>query len=876
MVVTQRAFASSLRWWALLASLVSLAACKDKSTSPLVPDAASADAATDAPTRCEPLGAFEAVVAEGAAAPLEVPAGQVRAGRLAAAQLPEDRFGLARWRAGDFVLANERAAFVVSSESSPGEAYDAHGGRLVGLALVDEGALVAPADFGIVVLALERFLVDTETVGVVSDGSDGGAAEVRVVGRLTRLEAFGNVLDGLLRGDFEGLPAAITYRLEPGQSALSVSLSVRAGDRLLRAPLGVIQAFFQANRMAAWRPGIGVVSESSAAVPYVAFDGSGAPDPVATSYAWLAEGGMLSPLIQAGGADVFSSGRLEAAPCSEATISLGRVLVAADLPAVQAAVAALEGTTTKTVTGRVTVDGAAAVGARVHLTADDEHLTRFVVAADGRFSASVDARADQLWVWRDGFPLAGPFSLVEGENAIELPAAARVDVRALDASSSGPIPARVEVFPRGMTAIPVGAMGFGEAGFGSGRVDVRFATTGEASFALAPGSYRLRVSRGPAWERYQTDLDLSAGDEVDVVAELDRAVAQPGVLCADYHVHTHRSVDSGDDAAMKVAGLVADGLDLVVRTEHEFVSDFQPVIEGLGLAPFARGFSGMELTTFAYGHFNVFPLEADPSRPSDGAIRWYGVSPPDLFDSVRARPERPTLIINHPRAGGALQAYFEEVGFDPVTGSVRDADNWDTEFQVVEVFNDGDLERNRDGTVRDWFGLLNAGRRIAAVGSSDSHGIHSSPVGYPRTCLVLGQDDPRAVTPGIFQAATAEGRSVVSGGIYLDVAGPDGASMGDEVEGAGARAAFEVVVRAASHVEVNRLEVIVDGVTTETLTIAPEDADLVDAAIRARITVEVDVAAGGSWVVFHAAGDASFDAQGSRPFAVSNPIWLRR
>jgi len=40
--------------------------------------------------------------------------------------------------------------------------------------------------------------------------------------------------------------------------------------------------------------------------------------------------------------------------------------------------------------------------------------------------------------------------------------------------------------------------------------------------------------------------------------------------------------------------------------------------------------------------------------------------------------------------------------------------------------------------------------------------------------------------------------------------------------------------------------------------------------------VEVDVAAGGSWVVFHAAGDAPFDAQGSRPFAVSNPIWMRR
>jgi len=116
----------------------------------------------------------------------------------------------------------------------------------------------------------------------------------------------------------------------------------------------------------------------------------------------------------------------------------------------------------------------------------------------------------------------------------------------------------------------------------------------------------------------------------------------------------------------------------------------------------------------------------------------------------------------------------------------------------------------------------------------------------------------------------------VSGGIYLDVTGAGGATFGDEIEGAGERAAFEVVVRAASHVEVNRLEVIVDGVTSETLPIEASDADPGNPSIRARVDVEVDVAAGGSWVVFHAAGDAPFDAQGSRPFAVSNPIWLRR
>ncbi|MCA9614480.1 MAG: CehA/McbA family metallohydrolase [Myxococcales bacterium] len=850
-------------------------ACKDGKEDPLVPDAGGDDGGDDAGSACEPMGDFEVADPDGAADPLDVPAGEARVGRLDAASLPADRFGLARWHPGDFVLANENVAFVVTAAGVPGEAYDPHGGRLVGLGLMQDGAIEAPADFGIVVLALQRFLVDTSSVSVVADGTDGEAAVLRVAGRLARLEAFGDLLDGLLPQDYEGLPAAITYTLEPGASHATLELSVRAGARGFRAPLGVIQAFFQSSRMPAWRPGVGIVSESSAAVPYVAFDGSGAPDGITTSYAWMSDMGTLSPLIQTGGADVFSSGRIDADPCGEITVSLGRVVVGADLPDAQARVAALDGTTLTEVSGRITVDGAAATGARVHLTADDEHLTRFVVDEDGSFSVNVDARATQLWVWRDGFPLAGPFDLVAGGTTVDLPASATVNVRALDLAGGGAIPARVEIFPRGATPLPVGTMGFGESGFGSSRVDVRFATDGLASFELAPGTYRLRVSRGPAWERFETDLDLAADDEVNVAAELERVVAIPGVLCADYHVHTHRSVDSGDDAALKVSGLVADGLDLVVRSEHEFVSDFQPLIESLGLASFARGFGGMELTTFQYGHFGVFPLEADTSRPSDGAIRWYGVSPPDLFDTVRARPESPTLIINHPRAGGTLQAYFEEVGFDPVTGSVRDMDNWDEDFEVVEVFNDSDFESNRDGTVRDWFGLLNAGRRVAAVGSSDSHGIHSSPVGYPRTCLEVGTDDVRSVTASAFQSATAEGRSVVTGGIYLEITGPGGAGPGDDATGVGARASFEVVVRAASHVEVNRLEVIVDGMTAETLPIEPGDAEA-GTSVRARMTIEADVASSGSWVVFHAAGDTGFDAQNSRPFAISNPVYLTR
>jgi hypothetical protein len=387
----------------------------------------------------------------------------------------------------------------------------------------------------------------------------------------------------------------------------------------------------------------------------------------------------------------------------------------------------------------------------------------------------------------------------------------------------------------------------------------------------------VSVSRGPEFERFEwSDLTVEAGADVPLEASLARVVDTTGVMCADYHIHSHRSVDSSDPSTLKVSGLAADGLEIAIRSEHEWVADFAPVVEQLGLGDFVLGLAGLELTTFSYGHFGVFPLSPDPARGSGGAIPWFGRLAPEVFASVRDRPEAPALIINHPRATGVRQGYFVEAGYDPVTGSVRRPELWDEGWSVVEVFNESTFEQNRDGTVRDWFSLLASGRRVFAVGSSDSHRIQSVPVGWPRTCLYVGVDDPRALTPELVRDATVAGRGYVSGGIYLDVVGPGGAGPGQEASGVGDVANVEVVVRAAPWIDVQRLELIVDGASVETVPVLESDRDPLDPTVRLRASLEADVAPAGSWVVVHAAGDEPFDVHGRVPFAVSNPIFLRR
>lgn len=834
--------------------------------TPAAPDAST----TDAPTpSCDPPVPFAPVTGEGVADPLSVSAGQARAGRLAADDVPADPSGLSRARAGDFVLANDRVGVVVS-DVGPGELYDPYGGRIVGLARVEAGALVEPADYNLFLLGLGRFLVATEEVGVVSDGSDGGPAVVRTTGPLAPIRALADLIDGLSPEDLTGLPAAIDYELGPDAEHVDVYLSIRAGSSGAAARLGAVQVFFQGYRMPPWAPATGF-ADRSGATSFVAFE-----DDDATSYAWMAAEGTLNQLFGATGIDVVAGRRFAAGACEEARLHVGRLVVGGPgLPGVQSAIARIDGSERRTITGSVVeADGSPASDVRVHVTAaDGAHLTRFRPAEDGTFTVEVDAGAAELWAWREGEPLVGPVPIAD-DVRLAMGAVGTVRVTATDPDGA-PIPARIEVVPIGAEP-PAAPENFGEIVVGHGRSHVAFPTDGVATLRVAPGTHRVTVSHGPEHERSETEITVAAGEEATVTAALSRVVETPGVMCADYHIHTHRSVDSSDPGTLKIAGLAADGLEIAIRSEHEWVSDFAPIIEEMGLSARVFGMAGLELTTFTYGHFGVFPLEPDPDRASGGAVPWYDRLAPEVFGEVRARPEAPALIINHPRAGGLRQGYFQEAGFDPTTGEVAHPELWDESFTIVEVFNDSDLERNRDGTVRDWLALLSSGRRVFAAGSSDSHRIHEVPVGYPRTCLRLGVDDPLSLTPEMVRDATVAGHSVVSGGIYLDVTGPSGAGPGDDAPGAGARASIEVVVRAAEWVDVDRLEVFVDGTSNETIPITPLDADPLEPTIRARMTIEADVAASGSYVIFHASGDDPLDAGGNRPFAVSNPIFLTR
>src|SRR6185369_8376601 len=102
------------------------------------------------------------------------------------------------WLDGDFVLANDRVALVIE-DVGDSDLYDPWGGRPVGLARVENGRMVEPANFGEFLLLTGRSTVVTDSVSVIADGSDGGPAIIRARGKLHPLPFFESLTEVVFR-----------------------------------------------------------------------------------------------------------------------------------------------------------------------------------------------------------------------------------------------------------------------------------------------------------------------------------------------------------------------------------------------------------------------------------------------------------------------------------------------------------------------------------------------------------------------------------------------------------------------------------------------------------------------------------------------------
>ncbi len=822
---------------------------------------------------------------DGHAAPLSAPAGQARAGRLQASDLPPSARGLADWKAGDFVLANDRVAIAIE-DVGPSENYDPWGGKPIGYAQIEDGKLVDATDFGEMFLLTGRFSILTEQVSVINDGSDGQPAVVRASGILSPIPFLEPFLGELFLMKADGIVGALDYTLAPDSNEVEVSFHYRSSrDKVVKVEPN-IHAFMFTKRLDVFVESRGFGSEGKPG-DFVIFADDDATSVAYRDYSDSLKGGIGQSGFVSNFVDPFDIAACGETERKHAVITIG----GPGLQGLQKVMAGIDGTSMQTIAGTVRdANGVAQAGVRVHAeTTTGAYLTRVFTDAEGGFSLDVEAGLDvQVYAFRQGEDIVGPVAVSGGQADLAFAEHGFIHVTASEVDGPSALPVRIQILPtdQELSAVP---SAFGEAEIAGGRLYVEYAITGDASFRVTTGSWEVVVSRGYEYEIYRETVPVVADDTVEVAAALEHSVETNGLMCGDFHIHTLRSPDSGDDPHEKVMSAAADGLEIPVRTEHERVDTFEDEISDLQLGDWTFPVGSLELTTMeAWGHFGVFPLTKDPAQRNNGAPVWVDfptaaspetpvelLSPPDVFAKVRARASRPAIIVNHPRGG---MNYFEHVGLDPLTGLVDNEGAWDDDIRLVEVFNNSSWNDQRNSetgemedVVADWLALLGSGRRVFAMGSSDSHGISSSPVGYPRTCLAVGTDLTSELTTDLIRDTAYDGHSVISGGIYIK-ATVGGAGPGEDATGS----EIDIEVQAARWIDIDTLEVVVDGEVVHSIALGEEHEDSENPVIRYSGLLEISPAAGGSYVIVAASGASTLEPvhPGRDPFGVTNPIFV--
>ena len=135
--------------------------------------------------------------------------------------------------------------------------------------------------------------------------------------------------------------------------------------------------------------------------------------------------------------------------------------------------------------------------------------------------------------------------------------------------------------------------------------------------------------------------------------------------------------------------------------------------------------------------------------------------------------------------------------------------------------------------MEDWFALLDVGFNVTGMANSDSHNT-SNLVGLPRTYVASDSDDPMGVEPKDINRMIRAGKTILSGGPYVEFeviadGGQGRAGIGETLDASGAtKLEGHVKVQTPSWFRVDRVEIYSNSRLVKRFFPDPEITDIVD------------------------------------------------
>ena len=145
---------------------------------------------------------------------------------------------------------------------------------------------------------------------------------------------------------------------------------------------------------------------------------------------------------------------------------------------------------------------------------------------------------------------------------------------------------------------------------------------GKFSIGLAPGKYKIIITRGIEHDHYEKILEVEKGKFVTIQKSLIRSVKTTGWVSTDFHNHSTPSGDNICGTPDRLINLAAEHIEFAPTTEHNRIMDWTPTIKSLGLTEEISTIPGMELTGSG-PHLNAFP--SLPSTTTKMAVPQHGV-----------------------------------------------------------------------------------------------------------------------------------------------------------------------------------------------------------------------------------------------------------
>jgi len=238
---------------------------------------------------------------------------------------------------------------------------------------------------------------------------------------------------------------------------------------------------------------------------------------------------------------------------------------------------------------------------------------------------------------------------------------------------------------------------------------VDFSPTGTGTVYLRPGAYEWWMTRGPEYTYAHGFVTVDPLLEQEIRGQIARAVDTTGYLSLDIHQHHQISFDSGIPVMERLKTNVAEHVEILNATDHNYIMNYWPYIQELGVESYLSTIISDELTTFESGHYIGFPLKWDPFLPGNGAPTWQDRTMPQIFDVLRngAGYGRGRTVVHVPHPRDSLFGLFYLFSLDPA----RLEPGWASLFHispdilsilnpVISPVSDGD-----PATVAEYFSL---------------------------------------------------------------------------------------------------------------------------------------------------------------------------